>query len=310
MSAASLAGERHGPPVGIPGAPDALPARSDLEQGAWQVCAGEPVRTGSDGSGRRPVTSLRLGADTPGQAPGASHGILVQAPDGTRSLLWDDRRLRLGGHGAVQALGYGDKAPLPVSAAFLDSVPAGPDLTPPEVPGRGTPGPAIGGGPSRTGQVYALTSPGAAPQHYLLERTGLRPLSELGAALVLGDDRTAKLAYAGATPTVLPLAAAELTRNLSPRTGGDPANWPRRVPAVRVPGPGTSVCARIQPEGTAPRVGIVLVPTGTPLPAPRRGRRSHRRAWRWTGCRCGRVAGRSSRRSEPAGRRSAPRRIW
>ncbi|MEU9700665.1 type VII secretion protein EccB [Streptomyces sp. NPDC047981] len=271
VSAASLAGERHGPPVGIPGAPDALPSASGLEQGAWQVCASEPVRTGADGSGRRPVTSLRLGLESQGRAPAVDRGVLVQAPDGRRYLLWGDRRLRLGEHGAAQSLGYADATPLPVSAAFLDSVPAGPDLTPPEVSGRGAPGPAIGPGPSRTGQVYALASPGAATQHYVLESAGLRPLSELAAALVLGDDRTAKLAYPGATPTVLPLAASELTRHQSARADRDPANWPPRVPTVRAPGPGTSVCARIQPEGTQPRVGIALVPTGPALPAPPEG---------------------------------------
>ncbi|MFC8271178.1 type VII secretion protein EccB [Streptomyces sp. NPDC057271] len=271
VSAASLAGERHGPPVGIPGAPDALPSPADLEQGAWQVCANPPALTGADGSERRPVTSLRLGLGTSGRSPAVGQGVLVQAPDGSRFLLSGDRRLRLGEHGAAQALGYAGTAPLPVSAAFLDSVPAGPDLTPPEVPGRGAPGPTIGTGPSRTGQVYALTSPGAAPQHYLLERGGLRPLSELAAALVLGDDRTARTAYPGATPTALPLAAADLTRHQSDDSGRDPANWPTRVPTVRAPGPGTSVCAQIQPEGTAPRVGIALVPTGPALSAPPAG---------------------------------------
>lgn len=69
VSGTSLAGERHGTPVGIPGAPDALPGLGDLEQGAWQVCAEEPDRTGADRTGRRPVTSLRLGLPAGGVSP-------------------------------------------------------------------------------------------------------------------------------------------------------------------------------------------------------------------------------------------------
>ncbi|MFK8908914.1 type VII secretion protein EccB [Streptomyces sp. YS-3] len=271
VSAAALAGERHGTPVGIPGAPDALPSPTDLEQDLWQVCASEPVRTAGEDAARRPLTSLRVGVPAAGAAPAAGQAVLVQAPDGRRHLLWGDRRLRLGEHGAAQALGYAGAPALTVSAAFLDSVPAGPDLSAPEVPDRGSAGPAIGSGPSRVGQVYALASPGVAPQHYLLERTGLRPLSVLAAALVLGDERTAKQAYPGASPTVLPLTATQLTQHQATAAVQDPAAWPARVPAVRAPGRGTSVCAQIQPGGAAPRVGITLVPMGPGPAAPASG---------------------------------------
>ncbi|MFG2409052.1 type VII secretion protein EccB [Streptomyces brevispora] len=262
VSGASLAGEQHGTPVGIPGAPDALPGLGDLEQGAWQVCAEEPDRTGPDGTGRRPVTSLRLGLSADGVLPGEDRAVLVQGPDGSKHLLWGDHRLRLGERGAAEALGYSGTTPVPVSAAFLDSVPAGPDLTAPEVDDRGADGPAIGGHPSRRGQVYELSSPGAATQHFLLEKSGLRALSTPGAALVLGDDRTAKLAYKGSVPAAIPLTADQLTRHraAAAKAAKDPAGWPARTPVVRDPGPGTSVCARLQPEGAAPRVALALVP--------------------------------------------------
>ncbi|MEU1085993.1 type VII secretion protein EccB [Streptomyces sp. NPDC005576] len=272
VSGASLAGERHGTPVGIPGAPDALPGPGDLEQGAWQVCAEEPARTGADRTGRRPVTSLRVGLPTGGVSPGDDRAVLVQGPDRTTHLLWGDHRLRLGKHGAAEALGYSGATPVPVSAAFLDSVPAGPDLTAPEVDGRGAAGPRIGGRTGRTGQVYALASPGTVTQHFLLEKSGLRPLSTPGAALVLGDDRTAKLAYQGSVPAVLPLTADQLAQHRAPaaEAAEDPAGWPSRTPVVRDPGPGMSVCARIQPEGSAPRVALALVPTAAraaPVPS-------------------------------------------
>ncbi|MGW7416903.1 type VII secretion protein EccB [Streptomyces sp. NPDC054863] len=272
-SGSSLSGEQHGTPVGIPGAPDSLPALGDLEQGAWQVCADEPARTGPDGTGRKPVTSLRLGAAPAGTSPGTDRTVLVQGPDGRRYALWGGRRLRLGAHGAAEALGYSGASPVHVSAAFLDSVPAGPDLTAPEVADRGSAGPRIGGAAGRIGQVYALDSPGAAPQHFLLEKAGLRALSATGAALVLGDDRTAKLAYRGKAPDAIRLAADQLTRYQAPaaKAAKDPAGWPARTPVVQPVAPGTSVCARIQPDGAAPRVHLALQPGTERADAPASG---------------------------------------
>ncbi|MFF9401955.1 type VII secretion protein EccB [Streptomyces sp. NPDC014744] len=273
VSAASLRGEAHGTPVGIPGAPDALPGLGDLERGAWQVCADEPERTGPDGTGRRPVTSLRLGFPTGGTFPGTRRAVLAQGPDGARYVLWGDHRLRLGKHGAAEALGYSGAAPVRVSAAFLDSVPAGADLTPPEVEGRGAAGPAVGGRPSRVGQVFELASPGAAAQYFLLEKAGLRPLGAPAAALVLGDDRTADLAYKGAAPAAIRITADQLTKHQAPagKAGGDPADWPARIPTAQAPAPGTAVCAQVQPDGAAPRVRLALVSGAEPVPAPASG---------------------------------------
>ncbi|MFF9347600.1 type VII secretion protein EccB [Streptomyces sp. NPDC014734] len=261
VSAASLRGEAHGTPVGIPGAPDALPGLADLEQGAWQVCAEEPERTGPDGTGRRPVTSLRLGFPVGGGFPDRGGALLVQGPDAAQYVLWGDHRLRLGRHGAAQALGYSGVTPVQVSAAFLDSVPAGTDLAPPEIGARGAAGPAVGGRASRIGQVFELVSPGAAAQYFLLEKAGLRPLSAPAAALVLGDDRTARLAYKGAAPVPIRVTADQLTRHQAPAgtAGEDPADWPSRTPTAQLPEPGAAVCAQVQPTGTAPRVRLALV---------------------------------------------------
>ncbi|MGW2654581.1 type VII secretion protein EccB [Streptomyces sp. NPDC001478] len=272
VSGASLRGEPHGTPVGIPGAPDSLPAAGDLETGAWQVCADEPEHTGPDGTGRAAVTTLRVGFPVAGTSPGAGRALLVEGPDGRRYALWGNHRLRIGGHGAAESLGYAGATPTRVSAAFLDSVPAGPDLEAPDVEGRGTAGPRIGGAAGRIGQVYVLDSPGAASQHYLLEKAGLRALSAPGAALVLGDDRTAKLAYGGAAPAAIRLTADQLARHRAPATAvRDPAQWPTRTPSVQEPGPGTAVCAQITPDGASPRVRLALLPGAAAADAPAAG---------------------------------------
>ncbi|MGV9315428.1 type VII secretion protein EccB [Streptomyces sp. NPDC003691] len=273
VSAASLRGERRGTPVGIPGAPDSLPAAGDLERGAWQVCAEEPLRTGPDGTGRQTRTSLRLGAPADGEVPGRKQALLVRADDGTRHILWGDQRLRIGGHGALQALGYSGTTPVPVSAAFLSSLPAGADLVAPEIDGRGTPSGRIGTAPARTGQVFRLESPGATGQYFLLEKAGLRPVSPLAAALVLGDARTAAKAYPGARPTALPLTADALTQRQAPagKTVQDPADWPNTTPPAVRAASGAALCAQITPEGTTPRVRLALLPAAQAPAPPARG---------------------------------------
>ncbi|MFC0596800.1 type VII secretion protein EccB [Streptomyces palmae] len=276
VSAKSLRGEAHGTPVGIPGAPDALPGLGDLEDGAWLVCADQPRRTGPDGAGRKARTSLRLGLPAGRELPGRQRAVLVAGPDGSTHLLWGDHRLRIGGHGAQQALGYSGTTPVPVSAAFLDSLPAGADLVAPEVEGRGAAAGTFGGKEARVGQVFTLTSPGAEGRYYLLEKAGLRPLGKLAAALVLGDDRTAAQAYRGGTPAALPLTADELARHQAPsgkagQVGKDPADWPERAPAVRAPAADTALCAETLPQGTAPRVRLALVREAGGVPAPAAG---------------------------------------
>ncbi|MFF4168852.1 type VII secretion protein EccB [Streptomyces sp. NPDC001744] len=268
VSSASLRGEAHGTPVGIPGAPDALPAPGDLEKGAWQVCA-VPAPAGTVRPAAR--TSLRIGFEAGGVFPGKGEGVLASGPDGHTYLLWSDHRLRIGGHGALQALGWSGAPVTPVTAALLDSLPAGADLVAPEIDGRGTESGTVGGAPARVGQVFALSSPGTDRQYFLLEKAGLRPLTPLAAALVLGDERTARESYRGAVPAALPLTAGELTRRQA--AGGDPAGpagWPGTPPAVR-PAAGTAPCAQIQPEGLAPRVRLALVAEAGTAPVPASG---------------------------------------
>ncbi|KQX49514.1 MULTISPECIES: type VII secretion protein EccB [unclassified Streptomyces] len=296
VSTESLRGEPHGTPIGIPGAPDTLPGPGDLEQGAWQVCAEPPLATGPDGSGRTARTSLRIGYATGGAFPGKREGVLVAGPDGSTYLLWGDHRMRIGGHGALQALGWSGTATVPVTAALLDSLPAGADLVAPEVDGRGTESGRIGGAPARVGQVFALSSPGTDRQYFLLEKAGLRPLTPLAAALVLGDDRTGRQAYRGGAPTALTLTADELTRRQAAAQGSPagtspagksptgtssagtsptasstvPVDWPATPPPARAVA-GSALCAQIQPEGLVPLVRLALVREAGTLPDPASG---------------------------------------
>jgi type VII secretion protein EccB len=184
VSVNSVQAAPRGGPVGIVGAPDGLPTKSRLADGAWLVC-GLLTRTSSGEAA--PVLSVAVGAGRPGQALSPEQGLLVATADGARYVLWQGKRLRLNtAEGAGTALGYGTAAPFPVAPSFLNSLPSGPDLSPPEIPGRGKNGPALAARRTRVGQLF--TGPGGEP--YVLTQRGLAPLSQTLFELLRGDPRT------------------------------------------------------------------------------------------------------------------------
>nr|WSX54011.1 type VII secretion protein EccB [Streptomyces sp. NBC_00974] len=263
VRSASLRGTPVGTPVGIPGAPDSVPAAKDLDGGAWQVC--------SDlGSAGTAATTLVAGAPASGRAMAADQAIVVTGPDRTAYLVWQGSRLRLDtASGAAVSLGYSSVTPRPVSAAFLDALAPGTDLAPPAVPDRGTAGPSLGDVRGTVGRVYAVRVPGSAPKYYLLQKEGLEPLSATAAALVLGDPVTRENAYGGRSPEAEPLGADVLGKHLAPgdRTGSAAsAALPDSPPgAVGVP-EGMQACAHVRSVDGLVRISTALVPSGSLTP--------------------------------------------
>ncbi|MGW3150331.1 type VII secretion protein EccB [Streptomyces sp. NPDC001177] len=258
----SLQGTAHGTPVGIPGAPDALPKSGQLSTGPWQVCSTAVPEAAPGQPGKRAATTLVVGAAADGDALGARDGLLVSAPDSTLHLIWRGSRLRLDSRsGAREALGYGSVPAVPVTAAFLNALPAGPDLTPPEVPGRGGAGPALGGRATRVGQVFQVTAPGTEGRFYLLRRDGLVPLTATSAALALGDPDTRAEAYQGRPATALRLGADALKGHLAPSDSATqgPAKAPPSPPEPVETGGDRAACVRTQSGDEGPRVSVSLV---------------------------------------------------
>jgi type VII secretion protein EccB len=262
VGSASLKGTPRGTPVGIPGAPDDLPGAGDLSDDPWQVCATHTAK--ASGALDRVTTTLAVAHDAPGDPVGENEGLLAAAPDGTRYLLWQGSRLRLDRAAAAgEALGYASVHAVPVSAAFLDALPAGPDLAPPDIPGMGTPGRRLGGAATTVGQVFVLSVPGAEKRHYVLREDGLAPLTATELALLLGDPHTREKAYGGAAPKALPLNSEDLSGNTADRSGpsAGPGAFPKTPPkAVTVP-PDRTPCAFVTPAGDGTRVGLALSAT-------------------------------------------------
>lgn len=207
VSENSLLGTPRGAPVGIPGAPDALPSAGALSSAAWQSCAA-PV-----GGGKRDFTMLLGELPADGEGLTDTDGALVAGPDGAVFLAWNGQKWRMSTESAgPAALGYGTTDPIKVPAGFLNALPTGPDLVAPEVPGRGTPGPQLAGGPSAVGQLFR----DASGKPYLLTQAGLVPLTDTLFKLISGDPRTQAAAYGGKPVEAQRIGAGDITAHAAP----------------------------------------------------------------------------------------------
>jgi type VII secretion protein EccB len=125
-----------GPPLGIPNAPDSLPAADDLVTDRWSVC------TDNDDPAGNPESTLLVGDRlTDGTvAATANRGLLVVDPGQNIFLVFGNRRFQvpeIDADQTLRVLGLSGRKQFKVSAAWINAVPAGPDLRAPQVPQSG-----------------------------------------------------------------------------------------------------------------------------------------------------------------------------
>ncbi|MEU9339145.1 type VII secretion protein EccB [Streptomyces sp. NPDC048290] len=257
VKAKSLESTPRGAPLGLIGAPDVLPPADRMKGGSWLACA---TRTTTDTGATAPVLTLAVGLGTGHPALDDRRGVVVSDPQGARHLLWDGRRLRLDDASeAVQALGYGNVPPIPVSDGFLNALPEGPTLAAPDIPGRGAPADPLAGAPATVGQLF--TGPSGDP--YVLTGDGLAPLTATGFDLLKGDPRTQREAYDGAPVTPRPLGPDDLSARSageSPRPLAALDGLPLTTPEARVTGADHAVCAGVTPDEDTTRRTLTVVP--------------------------------------------------
>ncbi|MFD9698006.1 type VII secretion protein EccB [Lentzea sp. NPDC059081] len=187
VSRKSLGDTPVGQAIGIVGAPDALPAADKLSSGPWTTCVQAAPSTSA---GALPVVTVLLG-QAPGRKVADGEALLVSLPDGQIHLVWQGRRHLVAGRDFLEALGYGDTRPMAVTAAWLNPIEQGPDISMPSTEGAGRPGPVIEGRPRTIGQVLRVRNPAVdSDQLYLLRQDGVVPLSRTAAALVLAAPGT------------------------------------------------------------------------------------------------------------------------
>ncbi|SEF27720.1 type VII secretion protein EccB [Amycolatopsis pretoriensis] len=237
VSRNSLKNTPIGQPIGIPGAPDALPDSGKLVDPAWTEC----IQPGG-------TVTLLLGEVRDKPDVSAAHGIVVATPDGGVYLLWQGKRYRVGERTVLETLGYGAVRPVPVVPSWLNPIPAGPDITLPQVPGAGTSGPVIDGRPSRVGQVYKIHNAALGfDQLYLVGSDAVSSLSRTGAALVLASP-AAKAAYRDAE--VRPIEAGPGALSGIPVSAGPDfaAGLPADPPQIVTPSQTDSPCVSFMPS--------------------------------------------------------------
>jgi type VII secretion protein EccB len=249
VASKSLKNVPRGGPVGIVGAPDALPDPKG-KKAPWLACA---TTTGS-----QPALSLFIGSVADERPISARQAVLVRSSDGTTFLITGGHRLRVTAPWVTRALGFSDNAAVGVRDAWLNTMPAGPDLPPPVTPGIGQNAPALDGHPAKAGQVFVSRAAGTDQRFYLLTTGGLQTITQTAAALILSDPQTAK-AYPGTvTATELGPAALATSKVLSPPswTSALPAAppTPDAVGADRMP------CVRSMPAGNQVQTSLVTVP--------------------------------------------------
>lgn len=181
VSRKSLAGIPREPTRGIIGAPGSPPSAGDLVRDPWTVCARTVRGT--------PEVTLLVGTSALPDPLGPDSGVVVSSGPGEAYLIWKGRALHVSSGQVLGALGFPIDSIQPVGAAFVNALDHGPDLTFPQVPGRGGQGPSPGGNSTQIGQVFVVHGVGP-DQYFVMLAAGLSPISPGIAKLLLGDPGT------------------------------------------------------------------------------------------------------------------------
>jgi type VII secretion protein EccB len=245
-----------GQPIGIAGAPDSVPTPDAIVSGQWTVCNDQAETSLAT---PLPLVTLYAGTSAGALSPlPATSAVLVQDPTGVQYLVWNGERLRLSSY-ALAALGYTGAA-LPVAAAWVNAVPAGPDLAAPEPVGLGSSGPPVDGAPSKVGELFAVGS-----AVYVMEPDGLAAITPLQERLLQADRSEQVTVYGGGNvaPRSVSVSALNNPSSTHPaRINGLPQTAPD---AVNVSTGSVSVCAALVSgsQGTVAISTRTVAPTNT-----------------------------------------------
>jgi type VII secretion protein EccB len=227
----------HGRPVGIPGAPDQLPAVAGLRTGPWLLCL-----TGS----ATPRVSVSLAGDRDATDLPDSEAVLVTDASGTdRYLIQRGTRLPIPDQASLSALGYSSAVPGRAATAWLNAFAEAPPLRAPEIAHRGAAGPVLDGHRRRVGQVLQVPVAGGALEYYVVLADGLLPVTTTLARLILSDPATAQ-AYPDGPAQQVTVSAAAAVRARRSATVLTAADFPELPPRLDTLSGGTrALCARL-----------------------------------------------------------------
>lgn len=229
VNSAAVGRQPRGPLLGIAGAPNILPSASHLVDPKWTVCDTTSVDPAlPPGSTPRVATTAILGEDHPTRGSlGDVGGMLVSADGGrTTYLLWGGRRSRIDLADNTVRLAFDLAAgvtPRPISAALLDVIPAGDDITPPSVD-RAVEARYAADLGVQVGDVFGLQRADRSTAVYVALADGIQPVTPLVGDLI--RDRIS-------SERAVPLVAPKLVR-VAPHTKHpiDLQKFPETAPQV------------------------------------------------------------------------------
>ncbi|MBC3841037.1 type VII secretion protein EccB [Streptacidiphilus sp. 4-A2] len=172
VSEASLGDTPHGPPVGIPDAPDELPTPTTLVSGSWTSCLRPDLPSAE-------TVDFAPGGRTAGFP--ADRQALLTTPDGLRHLLWRGVDYPVPSTATLIALGLDGDQPVAAPQNWLRALPTGTPLAAAPVPDAGRPGGSVAGAPVRIGQLF--TADGGRSS-YVMTAAGIAPVDATEAALL------------------------------------------------------------------------------------------------------------------------------
>jgi type VII secretion protein EccB len=224
VSGRSLVGVPRGAPLGIAGAPASPPARERLVGGPWTVCSSRPDNRPSGGLAR---TTAIVGVTPTGAVVAARDALIVRDQAGASYAIVEGRRLRIRDAATAAALGYDGTVVLAVSSAWLGAVPVGPDLALISITGHGRTGPRVGTLSTVVGQVLVVDTVSGDSRYYVVQMTGMDPVTQTEAALILGNPAN-RDAYPTGTPHAIAVSAADLAGK--PQADNPSADYPAYLP--------------------------------------------------------------------------------
>jgi type VII secretion protein EccB len=266
-SSQSLAKVPLGDPLGIPDAPDSLPAaKGGLTDRVWTVCSRPPAESGSG----RPAQSLLMVGDRltdgtvlpvprPDTPASELRGLLVSDPARRTYLVYNNKRFPIpaGRLQQTQSFFGWTQQPLPVAAAWINAVPIGPDLKPPAIRDLGDPSPTINA--LDVGQLLQIRGDASGTDKWgVVLGDGVADITDVQARLMQADPETYRPQSMNLNVySNLPRSATQIV------TEAAAAGLPAAVP-VLLNGP-EQVCLTFDGEGRTE--GVLSIRLGPTAPA-------------------------------------------
>ncbi|MGL5828557.1 MAG: type VII secretion protein EccB, partial [Angustibacter sp.] len=213
-----------GRPVGLVGAPEAVPKPSAVIKEGWSAC----IRGTTSTTGVVPPLEVDFGtSNQPGPLPGGD-GLLVANPAGEVFLVADGVRHQITSSQARTAAGYASTAPFRVPNSWLATLTPGRALGVLEVSDIGEDGAEVAGRTRKIGQIVATRDEVAEVLYYLVRRDRVVPITRLESMMLLGNPRVADI-NPGMSPLVLApgQSIGSTTREQLPESVGWPSGPPR-----------------------------------------------------------------------------------